>query len=56
MRTGCQNAERKIHIRMEEDLHRRQRILRAELDTTIQDFVVELLWRTEIAESFCVDQ
>jgi hypothetical protein len=33
-----QNAERKIHIRMEEDLHRRLRIRCAELDTTIQDF------------------
>ena len=40
-----QNAERKIHIRMKEDLHRRLRIRCAELDTTIQDFVVELLDR-----------
>jgi hypothetical protein len=40
-----QNAERKIHIRMKEDLHRRLRIRCAELDTTIQDFVVDLLDR-----------
>ena len=40
-----QNAERKIHIRMQEDLHQRLRIRCAELDTTIQDFVVELLDR-----------
>lgn len=44
-----QNAERKIHIRLEEDLHRRLRIRCAELDTTIQDFVVELLGR-ELSE------
>lgn len=37
------NAERKIHIRMGEDLHKRLRIRCAELDTTIQDYVVELL-------------
>jgi plasmid stability protein len=40
-----QNAGRKIHIRMDEDLHRRLRIRCAELDTTIQEFVVELLDR-----------
>ncbi|MEW6741729.1 MAG: hypothetical protein AB1486_03135 [Planctomycetota bacterium] len=40
-----QNAERKIHIRMDGDLHRGLRIRCAELDTTIQDFVVELLDR-----------
>jgi len=39
------NAERKIHIRMGEDLHKRLRIRCAELDTTIQDYVVELLGR-----------
>jgi len=39
------NAERKIHIRMGEDLHKRLRIRCAELDTTIQDYVVELLDR-----------
>jgi len=39
------NAERKVHIRMGEDLHRRLRIRCAELDTTIQDYVVELLDR-----------
>lgn len=40
-----QNAERKTHVRMKEDLHRRLRIRCAELDTTIQDFVIELLDR-----------
>ena len=40
-----QNSERKIHIRVEESLHRRLRIRCAELDTTIQDFVVKLLDR-----------
>jgi predicted HicB family RNase H-like nuclease len=44
------NAERKIHIRMGEDLHKRLRIRCAELDTTIQDYVVELLGR-ELAEA-----
>ena len=39
------NAERKIHIRMGEDLHKRLRIRCAELDTTLQDYVVELLDR-----------
>jgi plasmid stability protein len=39
------NAERKIHIRMGEDLHKRLRIRCAELDTTLQDYVVELLAR-----------
>ena len=39
------NAERKIHIRMGEDLHKRLRIRCAELDTTLQDYVVELLGR-----------
>jgi hypothetical protein len=40
-----QNAERKIHIRIEEDLHRQLRIRCAEVDTTIQDFLVALLGR-----------
>ena len=40
-----QSTERKIHIRVEECLHRRLRIRCAELDTTIQDFVVKLLDR-----------
>jgi plasmid stability protein len=39
------DAEKKIHIRMEEDLHKRLRIRCAELDRTIQDYVVELLDR-----------
>ena len=39
------NAERKIHVRMGEDLHKRLRIRCAEVDTTIQDYVVELLGR-----------
>jgi hypothetical protein len=36
---------RKIHIRLLPDLHRRLRIRCAELDVTIQDFVVDLLER-----------
>ncbi len=36
---------RKIHIRLMPDLHRRLRIRCAELDTTIQNFVVDLLDR-----------
>lgn len=40
---------RKIHIRLLPDLHRRLRIRCAELDVTIQDFVVGLLER-ELAE------
>ena len=40
-----QSTTRKIHIRVEEGLHRRLRIRCAELDTTIQDFVVKLLGR-----------
>ena len=36
---------RKIHIRLVPDLHRRLRIRCAELDVTIQDFVVDLLER-----------
>ena len=36
-------AERKIHIRMTQDMHRRLRILCAALDVTIQDFVVRTL-------------
>jgi hypothetical protein len=44
------NAERKIHIRMGEDLHKRLRIRCAELDTTIQDYVVDLLDR-ELSEA-----
>ena len=37
--------KRKIHVRIEEDLHRRLRIRRAELGTSIHDFIVELLDR-----------
>lgn len=40
-----QSTERKIHIRVEEGLHRRLRIRCAELDTAIQDFVVKLVDR-----------
>lgn len=36
-------AERKIHIRMTQDMHRRLRIRCAELDVTIQDYVVRKL-------------
>ena len=39
------NAGRRIHIRMGDDLHRRPRIRCAEFDTTILDYVVELLDR-----------
>ena len=45
-----QSTERKIHIRVEEGLHRRLRIRCAEIDTTIQDFVVKLLNR-ELADN-----
>ena len=44
-----ENAGTKIHVRMDEDLHRRLRIRCAEFDTTIQDFVVELLDRERSA-------
>ena len=37
--------ERKIHVRLSPDLHRRLRVRCAELDTTIQDYVVGLLER-----------
>ena len=37
--------ERKIHVRLSQDLHRRLRVCCAELDTTIQDYVVDLLER-----------
>ncbi len=36
-------TERKIHIRMTQDMHRRLRIRCAELDVTIQDYVVRKL-------------
>lgn len=38
-----QAAERKIHVRVEGELHRLLRIRCAELDVTIQDYVVRLL-------------
>ena len=37
------SAERKIHIRLSQDMHRRLRIRCAELDVTIQDYVVRML-------------
>ena len=37
------DAERKIHIRLTQDMHRRLRIRCAELDVTIQDYVVRTL-------------
>lgn len=43
------NAERKIHIRMGEDIHKRLRIRCAELDTTLQNYVGKLLDR-ELSE------
>jgi hypothetical protein len=36
-------AERKIHIRMTQDMHRRLRLRCTELDVTIQDFVLRTL-------------
>ncbi|MBM4320375.1 MAG: hypothetical protein FJ125_10540 [Deltaproteobacteria bacterium] len=39
------DADRKIHVRLTDDLHRRLRVRCAELDRTIQDWVVELLER-----------
>jgi len=36
-------AERKIHIRLTQDIHKRLRIRCAELDVTIQDYVVRML-------------
>jgi len=39
------SAERKIHIRLTQDMHRRLRIRCAELDVTIQDYVVRMLER-----------
>lgn len=38
-----QTGERKVHIRVEGELHRLLRIRCAELDLTIQDYVVRLL-------------
>jgi len=40
-----QTGERKIHVRVEGELHRLLRIRCAELDLTIQDYVVHLLER-----------
>ena len=37
------DAERKLHIRLTQDMHRRLRIRCAELDVTIQDYVVRML-------------
>lgn len=36
-------VERMIHIRLPETLHKRLRILTAELDTTIQKWVAEIV-------------
>jgi hypothetical protein len=38
-----QTVEKKIHVRLGGDLHRRLRIRCAELELTIQDYVVRLL-------------
>jgi len=35
--------QRKIHIRLSEEVHRRLRIRAAELDTTIQEWVAALI-------------
>ncbi len=40
------SAERKIHIRLALDMHRRLRIRCAELDVSIQDYVVRMLDQT----------
>lgn len=45
MAASSGSTERKIHVRMDEELHRCLRIRCAELDTTIQDFVVGLIER-----------
>ncbi len=37
------DAEKKIHVRLTQDMHRRLRIRCAELDVTIQDYVVRML-------------
>ena len=36
-------AERKIHVRLTQGMHKRLRIRCAELDVTIQDYVVRML-------------
>lgn len=43
------DSDRKIHIRVPEDLHKRLRIKCAELDTTIQAYVTEMLRRDLVA-------
>ena len=40
---GEREAEGKIHIRLTQDMHRRLRIRCAEVDVTIQDYVVRTL-------------
>jgi hypothetical protein len=40
-----QNDEKKVHIRVDEEHHRQIRIRCADLDTIIQDSVVEMLER-----------
>ena len=42
---GDRAADKKIHVRLPPALHRRLRVRCARLDTTIQEFVVELLNR-----------
>lgn len=42
--------EKKIHIRLPEDLHRRLRVRCAELDTNMQEYVVQLLERELVGE------
>lgn len=44
------DSDRKIHIRVPEDLHKRLRIKCAELDTTIQAYVTEMLRRDLFAD------
>jgi plasmid stability protein len=50
--------QRKIHVRLPDDLHRRLRVRCAELDTNMQEFVVELLERelTDAAVGRLIDR
>lgn len=45
------DAEKKIHVRLTQDMHRRLRIRCAELDVTIQDYVVRMLDQTLTGEA-----
>jgi hypothetical protein len=45
------SAERKIHLRLTQDMHRRLRLRCAGLDVTIQDYVVRMFGRELDVES-----